>query len=75
MEERFGDVDGSPYHCDPVLSRGLGPIKPAIGFAGYETPVPGLFLSGSGVHPLGGLCGAPGRNAAITMIEALRKGM
>jgi phytoene dehydrogenase-like protein len=73
LEERFGDVDGSPYHCDPVLARGIGPVKPALGFAGYETPVPGLYLSGSGTHPVAGFCGVPGRNAAMTMIKNFRK--
>jgi hypothetical protein len=30
----------------------------------YSTPFAGLYLSGAGTHPGGGVTGAPGRNAA-----------
>ena len=73
IEERFWAVDGSVYHVDPLITR-FGPLKPALGFAGYETPVPGLFLSGSGTHPVAGICGLPGRNAAHAVLRALSKG-
>lgn len=71
IEERFWAIDGSVYHVDPTLTR-FGPGKPAAGFAGYETPVPGLFLTGSGTHPVAGISGMPGRNAAMTMIKLFR---
>src|SRR5262249_51147052 len=47
IEERFWAIDGSVYHVDPVITR-FGPAKPAGKFAGYRTPVPGLFLTGAG---------------------------
>jgi phytoene dehydrogenase-like protein len=72
IEERFNAVDGSVYHVDPVITR-FGPAKPAWGFAGYSTPVPGLFLSGSGTHPVAGISGMPGQNAAKTMIKLFRR--
>jgi len=34
--------------------------------------VPGLFLSGSGTHPIAGINGLPGRNAATTMIKLFK---
>jgi phytoene dehydrogenase-like protein len=68
IEERFWAIDGSVYHVDPTLSR-FGPNKPVIGFAGYKTPVPGLFLTGSGTHPVAGISGMPGQNAARTMLK------
>lgn len=68
IEERFWAIDGSVYHVDPTLSR-FGPNKPAVGFAGYRTPVDGLFLTGSGTHPVAGISGMPGQNAARTMIK------
>jgi phytoene dehydrogenase-like protein len=71
IEERFWAIDGSVYHVDPTLTR-FGPGKPVAGFAGYETPVPGLFLTGSGTHPVAGISGMPGRNAALTMIKLFR---
>jgi phytoene dehydrogenase-like protein len=72
IEERFNAVDGSVYHVDPVITR-FGPAKPAWGFGGYSTPVPGLFLSGSGTHPVAGISGMPGQNAAKTMIRLFKR--
>ena len=72
IEERFWAIDGSVYHVDPVLSR-FGPNKPVAGLAGYETPIPGLFLTGGGTHPVAGISGMPGQNAAKTMIKLFRE--
>lgn len=71
IEERFWAIDGSVYHVDPTITR-FGPNKPAFGFAGYKTPVPGLYLTGSGTHPVAGISGMPGQNAARTMIKDFR---
>ncbi len=73
IEKRFRAIDGSVYHVDPYITR-FGAGRPAMGFAGYKTPVPGLFLSGSGTHPSAGICGLPGRNAAQTLLADVRKG-
>jgi phytoene dehydrogenase-like protein len=35
----------------------------------YATPVPNLFLCGSGTHPGGGLSGAAGALAAAAMLQ------
>jgi phytoene dehydrogenase-like protein len=72
IEERFTAVDGSVYHCDPIITR-FGAGKPAWGFGGYSTPVPGLFLTGSGTHPVAGISGMPGQNAARTMLKLFAK--
>jgi phytoene dehydrogenase-like protein len=71
IEERFGAPDGNVYHVDPLITR-FGPARPAPGLAGYRTPVPGLYLSGSGTHPIAGINGMPGMNAARTAIKDLR---
>jgi phytoene dehydrogenase-like protein len=71
IEERFWAIDGSVYHVDPTISR-FGPNKPVYGFAGYRTPVEGLFLTGSGTHPVAGISGMPGQNAARTMLKQFR---
>ena len=44
-----------------------------MGLAGYTTPVPGLFLTGSGTHPVAGISGMPGQNSAKALLRALRK--
>ncbi len=72
LEERFGAPQGNVYHVDPIITR-FGPRRPAPGLAGYKTPVPGLFLSGSGTHPIAGINGLPGRNAATTVIKTLKQ--
>ncbi len=72
LETRFGAPDGNVYHVDPIVSR-FGPSRPAIGLGGYKTPVPGLYLSGSGTHPIAGINGMPGMNAAKVVIKDLKK--
>jgi phytoene dehydrogenase-like protein len=71
IEDRFWAIDGNVYHVDPIISRFAG-RKPAAGFAGYRTPVPGLFLTGSGTHPVAGISGMPGQNAARAMLRFFR---
>jgi phytoene dehydrogenase-like protein len=72
IEESFRAPQGNVYHVDPIVTR-FGPTRPAQGLAGYKTPVPGLYLSGSGTHPTAGINGMPGMNAANVMIKELRK--
>jgi phytoene dehydrogenase-like protein len=61
------------YHVDLSLLRN-GPLRPAAGFAGYRTPVRGLFLSGGGTHPGPSVSGVPGQLAARTVLQTLRRG-
>jgi phytoene dehydrogenase-like protein len=41
------------------------------GWQRYDSDLPGLFLTGSTVHPGGSVSGRPGRNAARTVLTAL----
>lgn len=66
LEERFNVPDGNVYHVEPVGMR-FGPLRPAQGFGAYETPVPGLWLTGAGTHPTGGISGIPGMVAGRTL--------
>ncbi|MGH9037063.1 MAG: phytoene desaturase family protein [Acidimicrobiia bacterium] len=68
---RHYSSSGSLVHVDFTPFR-MGPLRPAWGFGGYRTPVKGLYLSGSGTHPGGGLSGFPGRNAAATVLRDCR---
>jgi phytoene dehydrogenase-like protein len=70
IEARFWAIDGNVYHVDPVITR-FGPLKPARGLAGYDTPVAGLFLTGSGTHPVAGISGMPGQNCARRVLQVL----
>jgi phytoene dehydrogenase-like protein len=60
------------YHVDPALMR-MGPLRPAHGLGSYDTPVPGLFLSGAGTHPTGGISGIPGKQSAEWMLKTMRR--
>ncbi|ORV54342.1 hypothetical protein AWC05_17205 [Mycobacterium florentinum] len=71
LAARFRSPDGNVYHVDPVATR-FGPLRPALGFAGYRTPVDGLFISGAGTHPSAGICGVPGQQAARAVLRTLR---
>jgi phytoene dehydrogenase-like protein len=71
IAKRFHAIDGSVYHVEPYITR-FGGGRPARGLADYKTPIPGLFLSGSGTHPSAGICGIPGRNAARKFISTVR---
>lgn len=72
LEERFNAPAGNVYHVDPLITR-FGPLKPAPGFGAYRLPVDGLYLSGAGTHPVGGVCALPGKLAAQTVLRDLRK--
>jgi phytoene dehydrogenase-like protein len=71
IEKRFRAPDGNVYHVDPISTR-FGPLRPAVGLAGYRTPVDGLFLSGASTHPSAGICGVPGQQAAKAVLKSLR---
>jgi phytoene dehydrogenase-like protein len=66
----FGLEGGSIFQGAMDLSQ-LFWARPAPGLGSYRTPVAGLYLSGAGTHPGGGVMGASGHNAAM---QALRDG-
>ncbi len=68
LERRFGLVGGDIFHGALTLDQ-LYWTRPAWGFAQYRTPVPRVYLCGSGAHPGGGVSGAPGHNAAQMMLR------
>jgi phytoene dehydrogenase-like protein len=70
LERVFGLTGGNIFHGAMGLDQ-LFWLRPAPGWSGYRTPVPGLYLCGSGAHPGGGVLGAPGRNAARVAIADL----
>jgi phytoene dehydrogenase-like protein len=71
LEERFGLTEGNIFHGDLNLGQ-LFLGRPVPGWARYRTPVRGLYLCGAGVHPGGGVTGAPGYNAAQQVLKDFR---
>jgi phytoene dehydrogenase-like protein len=66
--QAVGATGGNITHVDMAIGR-VGPSRPARGFGGYRTPVEGLYLTGAGTHPGGGITGAPGYNAARAVLK------
>jgi phytoene dehydrogenase-like protein len=73
LERVFGLTGGNIFHGAMTLDQ-LFSMRPAAGWARYRTPLPGLYLCGSGAHPGGGVLGAPGRNAARVVLADWRRG-
>jgi phytoene dehydrogenase-like protein len=71
LERRFGITEGNIFHGDIRLDQ-LFFSRPLPGWAHYRTPIDGLYLCGAGTHPGGGVTGAPGYNAAHTILRNIR---
>ncbi|RME14835.1 MAG: NAD(P)/FAD-dependent oxidoreductase [Bdellovibrio sp.] len=69
LEQEFGLTEGNIFHGELSLEQLLF-LRPAAGWAKYRTPIPGLWLCGSGAHPGGGIMGAPGELAAKTLLQS-----
>jgi phytoene dehydrogenase-like protein len=67
MEQEYGLIGGNIMHGELSLEQFFA-WRPVPGWAGYRTPVAGLYLCGSGTHPGGGVMGASGRNAARVIL-------
>jgi phytoene dehydrogenase-like protein len=62
IESTYACSGGQVHHGEHALDQLL--VRPVPGCTGYGTPIPGLYLCGSGSHPGGGLTCAPGALAA-----------
>jgi len=62
LEARFGLTGGNIFHGEILPGQILGERF------GPRTPLPGLYLCGSGAHPGGGVSGAPGWIAAHALL-------
>ncbi len=66
--ERDGRWPGAhPMYLDIALDQ-LGPFRPTRRLGRHRTPIEGLYLSGAGSGPTGGIAGTPGRAAAQALL-------
>jgi phytoene dehydrogenase-like protein len=72
LEREYGLSGGHVYHGEPGLDQ-FFVWRPLLGHARYRLGLPGLYLSGSGAHPGGGVTGAPGANAAREILGDLKR--
>jgi phytoene dehydrogenase-like protein len=70
LEARFGLVGGSIFHGEMTPDQSYN-LRPISGLADYRSPIPGLYLCGSGAHPGGGVTGIPGHNCAQVVLSDL----
>jgi phytoene dehydrogenase-like protein len=71
LEREWGLSEGNIFQGELTLEQ-LFFLRPAPGWARYRTPIAGLYMCGSATHPGGGIMGAPGRNAARTILAETR---
>jgi beta-carotene ketolase (CrtO type) len=69
-EMRTGNIKGHGYHIDSTLNQMFG-FRPIPELARYRTPIRGLYLTGAGTHPGGGITCIPGHNTAQVVLEEL----
>ena len=67
LERQFSLLGGDIFHGALSLNQ-LFSARPMLGHADYRGPLRGLYHCGSGAHPGGGVTGAPGHNAAKTIL-------
>lgn len=67
LEEHFALTGGQLHHGEIALDQ-LLVMRPAPSAARYATPVPGLYLGGSGSHPGGGVRVTAGLLAAEAVL-------
>jgi phytoene dehydrogenase-like protein len=70
IENEVGLTEGNIFQGELTMDQLLF-NRPVPGYAQYRTPIRGLYLCGSTTHPGGGVMGAPGANAARTVLRDL----
>ena len=68
LEHEYGFAGGHIFHGELALDQ-LFTMRPLLGYARYDSPIAGLYLSGAGTHPGGLVSGTSGRLAAAAAIR------
>jgi phytoene dehydrogenase-like protein len=71
-EREYSLTEGGEFHGQMGLDQLLF-MRPVPGFGQYRTPIENLYLCGAGMHPGGGVTGAPGYNAAREVLKDWKK--
>jgi phytoene dehydrogenase-like protein len=72
LERQYGLTGGHPMHGEHGLDQ-FFLWRPLLGHARYRLGFEGLYLSGAGAHPGGGITGQNGQNAAREVVGDLRR--
>jgi phytoene dehydrogenase-like protein len=63
IERDYGATGGHPMHAEIGLDQWFE-WRPLHGYGRYRTPLRGMYMTGAGTHPGGGVTGQPGALAA-----------
>jgi phytoene dehydrogenase-like protein len=74
IENEVGLTEGNIFQGELTMDQ-LMFNRPIPGYAQYRSPVKGLYMCGSSTHPGGGVMGAPGANAARTILQDMGREM
>ena len=66
--EAEGWPGAHPMHLDLSPDQ-LGIFRPTPALARWRTPVEGLYITGAGTNPTGGIAGTPGRQSARALLS------
>jgi phytoene dehydrogenase-like protein len=72
IENEVGLTEGNIFQGELTMDQLLF-NRPFPGYAQYRGPVKGMYMSGSGTHPGGGVMGAPGANSAREILKDLNR--
>jgi phytoene dehydrogenase-like protein len=68
IESIIGITSGHIFHGELSLQQ-LFFLRPSPQWSNYRTPIRNLYMCGSSTHPGGCITGAPGRNAALAILQ------
>ncbi|MFL6592049.1 MAG: phytoene desaturase family protein [Luteimonas sp.] len=68
LEHDYALTEGDLSHGQLILDQ-MFFMRPLPGWSNHATPIDGLYLCGNGMHGGAGISGAPGRNAARTLLK------
>ena len=72
IENETGLTEGNIFQGELTMDQLLF-NRPFPGYAQYRGPLKGMYMSGSGTHPGGGVMGAPGANSAREILKDLKR--
>ena len=73
LEQRWGLSGGHIFHGETALDQ-TWIARPLLGWARYRSPLRGLYVTGAGTHPGGGLTGRSGLLSAQALLADWRSG-
>ena len=71
LESTYGFAGGHMFHGELSIDQ-LFTMRPLLGYGGYNTPIRGLYLCGSGTHPGGFMSGVSGKLAVNAVLATLK---